>query len=182
MADTLAKAGGKEGIEGLLEVPKAELKQRVKEHYYTIWKQEWVDYKGARMSKQFYPGPDSNQANYILKLGRIELSRVLRLISGHNGLFYFKSKIDPVINPQCRFCLGADETFYHLITDCPAFKISRDSIFLDETIDVTQNWSVRKLLDFSYLAGVREAIDGSTELRLFVTHSGMDSDSDYDPP
>ena len=134
------------------------------------------------MAKQFYNGPDSNQAKYILKLGRLELSRILRLISGHNGLFYFKHKVDPEINPQCRFCLEDNETFYHLITDCPVFKLSRDSIFLDEIIDETINWSVRKLLDFSYLAGVREAIDGSTELRLFSMYSGMDSDSDYDPP
>ena len=126
------------------------------------------------MAKLFYKKPDSNQAKYVLKLSRLELSRFLRLISGHNGLFYLKSKLDSEINAVCRFCLNADETFYHFITDCPAFYQSRKEIFLDSTIDVDEKWSVRNMLIFSYLPGVREAIDGQTDLRLFAYMSDVD--------
>ena len=164
-------------------MPKTEMKNRVKQYFYEIWERDWTEYKGARMAKQFYKKPDSTQAKYVIKLSGMELSRFLRLVSGHNGLFYFKSKIDSEINPECRFCLEENETFYHLITDCPTFKQSRDSIFLDETIDTSETWSVRNMLDFSYLPGVREAIDGSTELRLFSSQQGLEySSSDYDPP
>ena len=116
----MAKEGGVSGIPGMIAVPVSEVKTSVKEYFYKIWEVQWNNYKGARMAKQFYDKPDSNQAKYILKLGRLELSRILRLLCGHNGLFYFKSRIDPDINPECRFCLEDKETFYHLVTDCPA--------------------------------------------------------------
>ena len=135
-ADRAAKEGGESGAEGPVEIPVAELKEKIKSHFYQEWEKRWSEYNKARMSKLFYSKPDSNQAKYVLKLGRLELSRFLRLISGHNGLFYFKNKIDPEINAVCRFCLEADETFYHFITDCPAFLQSRREIFLDNTIDV----------------------------------------------
>ena len=134
------------------------------------------------MAKQFYKKPDSNQAKYVIKLNRLEISRLLRLISGHNGLFYFKNKIDAEINAVCRFCLEKDETFYHFITDCPAFYQSREEIFLDETIDVSETWSVRNMLDFSYLPGVREAIDGSTDIRLFLYQVDSEEEDEFDPP
>ena len=135
------------------------------------------------MAKLFYQKPNSNQAKYVIKLNRIELSRFLRLISGHNGLFYFKHKVDPLINPICRFCLQENETFYHLITDCPSFYDSRRSIFLDQTIDTSETWSVRDILNFSYLPGVNEAIERSTERRLFgFDDEGDSSELEYDPP
>ena len=133
------------------------------------------------MAKQFYTGPDSNQAKYILKLNRIELSRILRLISGHNGLFYFKNKIDGDINAICRFCLEAEETFFHLITECPVFFESRRQIFLEDPFDDKNQWSVRDMLLFSHLPGVREAIDGQTDLKLFGLLDSSGSE-DFDPP
>ena len=160
----------------------AELKEKIKTHFYLEWENRWSVYDKARMAKLFYKKPDSNQAKYVLKLSRLELSRFLRLASGHNGLFYFKSKIDPEINAVCRFCLEDDETFYHFITNCPKFYQSRKDIFLDKTIDVDENWSVRNMLLFSYLPGVREALDGQTDLRLFAYMSDVDEDDEFDPP
>ena len=115
----------------------------------------------------------------------MELSRFLRLISGHNGLFYFKHKIDPEKNAVCRFCLAEDETFHHLITNCPAYFLSRKEIFLENAIDENNKWSVRNMLIFSYLPGVREAIDGDTNLELFAYMDGSAEDDDedeFDPP
>ena len=134
-ADQKAKEGGKTGIQSMIMVPTAELKSRVEELVYKRWELQWSEYNGARMAKLFYSKPNAIQAQYVLKLNRMELSRFLRLISGHNGLFYFRSKIDKDINPECRFCLQSDETFYHLVTDCPAFLESRKQIFLDEIPD-----------------------------------------------
>ena len=90
-ADQAAKEGGEVGVQGMIATPITELKEKIKKYFYTEWELRWSKYKKARMAKLFYPKPDSNQAKYVLKLGRIELSRFLRLISGHNGLFYFKS-------------------------------------------------------------------------------------------
>ena len=119
------------------------------------------------MSKLFYKKPDSNQAKYVIKLGRLELSRFIKIITGHNGLFYFRSKIDPEINPECRFCLEKEETFYHLATECPVHRKNRNEIFLDNLPITDTRWSVRTLLIFSQVPGVREALDGSTDIQLY---------------
>ena len=132
------------------------------------------------MTKLFYSCPDKNQAKYVLKLGRIELSRFIKLITGHNGLFYFRSKIDPDISPICRFCLQDDETFYHLVTECPVHRDSRINIFKENIplANTNTKWSVRDLLCFSDSRGIRDAIDGETALYLFGEDQNWFSDDD----
>ena len=119
------------------------------------------------MTKIFYKTPDSNQAKYVLKLGRIEMSRFVKIITGHNGLFYFRNKIDKEINPQCRFCLKETETFIHILTDCPRFRTTRQEIFSDTDLKSNIKWSVRDLLLFSTSGGIKEALDGDTSIGMF---------------
>ena len=123
----------------------------------------------------FYGKPDKNQGKYVLKLGRMELSRFIKIITGHNGLFYFKSKIDGQINAECRFCLEAEETFYHLATECPVHRQCREEFFLDKPPITNSKWSVRALLDFSQVNGIREALEGETGLHLFGEDHNWDS-------
>ena len=166
-ADMGAKKGSELALIQETNLPKAELKSKITDYFYGIWESDWASYGKARMSKLFYTKPNSNQAKYVLKLGRLELSRYIKLITGHNALFYFKNKIDPQINAVCRFCLEEDESFYHLLTECPVHRQSRVDIFLDKLPDTDKNWSVRNILDFSNSPGIREAIDGDTSLRLY---------------
>ena len=132
------------------------------------------------MTKIFYLKPDKNQAKYVHKLGRLELSRFIKIITGHNALFYFKNKIDSEINPQCRFCLEADETFYHLAMECPIHRLSRNDIFLDKPPETNTKWSVRALLDFSQVNGIREALDGDTSIHLYGEDHNWDSSNEMD--
>ena len=182
MADAGAKQGGMTGTESLIAIPKAELNNKIDEYFVDQWDNTWHNYRGGRMAKQFYPKSNRNQAKYVLKLGRLELSRFIRLVSGHNGLFYFKSRIDPEINSICRFCLEKDETFHHLVTDCPAFNLSRREIFLTDEVKTQEDWSVRNMLIFSYLPGIREAIEGQTDLHLFAYMSEDEEEDEFDPP
>ena len=111
----------------------------------------------------------------------MEISRFIKLITGHNGLFYFKNKIDKEINNICRFCLGESETFYHLVTECPAHRQNRVDIFLDNLPITNTKWSVRDLLDFSYKPGIRDAIDGETGIHLFGEDHNWFSDESNSP-
>ena len=129
------------------------------------------------MTKQFFQNPNKNQAKYFLKLNRLDASRYVKIITGHNGLFYFKNKIDPEINAICRFCLEEDETFYHILTSCPRHRGNRERIFLDTLPDFNENWAVRDLISFSKLSGVREALEGDTSLGWF-DWSGNESEDD----
>ena len=76
-----------------------------------------------------------------------------------------------------------DETFHHFITSCPAFWESRRNILQDSKVDSNQEWSVRNILIFSNLPGIREAIDGQTDLRLYgiLDDSDEASNDDYPP-
>ena len=139
----------------------------MKEFFYEKWTKEWEDYPCARMGKQFYSRPCANKAKYVYKLSRAELTRFIKIISGHNGLFYFKNKVDPEINSICRFCLEDDETFYHFITNCPVMRLSRQDILLDKDITNDMDWSVRDLLLFSHKPGVQEALNGETGLDFY---------------
>ena len=156
-------------------IPKTELKNKIKNYFYSEWGNEWSSYPKARMTKLFYQKPDANQANYVIKLGRLELSRFIKIITGHNGLFYFKSRIDKQINPECRFCLEAEETFYHLATECPVHRENQKEVFLDKLPITNTKWSVRALLLFSQIRGIREALDGDTNIRLFGEDHNWDS-------
>ena len=127
------------------------------------------------MGKLFYGRPDANKAKYVLKLTRVDLARFIKIISGHNGLFYFKNKVDSEINSICRFCLEEDETFHHLVTACPRFRLTRQDIFLDSDIKNYLSWSVRDLLRFSHTGGIGEALDGGTGLNLYEYLQEVDS-------
>ena len=105
--------------------PKAEVKNKTDEYFYNLWEMDFTKYPHARMGKCFYKGPDKCKAKYVLKLSRKKLARFVRIISGHNSLFYFRNKVDNEVNANCRFCLEEDETFRHLINDCPRFIIHR---------------------------------------------------------
>ena len=117
----------------------------------------------------------------MLKLPRLKLARFIRIISGHNSLFYFRSKVDNEINPQCRFCLEEDETFDHLLNACPRFNSARREIFQGDLIINNHEWSIQKLIDFSFLPGIDQALQGDTSLRWYGLQDGDSSYSEDEP-
>ena len=119
------------------------------------------------MTKFFYGKPEKNKARYVYKLNRVKLGRFIRIITGHNSLFYFRNQIDNEINSVCRFCLQEDETFVHFVTTCPRFNEKRNEIFLDKLISDNLEWKVDELLRFSEITGVNDALEGDTSLRWF---------------
>ena len=167
MADKKAKEGGKLSLVEEVGLPKCEIHNKIESFFINAWSKDWDDYPKARMTKLIINGPNKNQSKYVQKLGRLELSRYIKIVTGHNGLFYFKHKIDPQINSTCCFCLQSDETFFHLLTECPRHRSNREAIFLDSLPDFNTNWAVRPLLSFSNLTGIGQALDGDTSLRWF---------------
>ena len=169
-ADELAKAGAIGENRLSVGVPRVEIKNRINTFIYSKWQAEFNAYDKARMGKSFYHGPDSCKAKYVLKLSRAHLARFIRIISGHNSLFYFRSKVDSEISPICRFCNEEDETFLHLVNDCPRFLLDRRDKFLDQLICNDHMWSVQTLLDFSFLPGINDALEGDTRIELYRHH------------
>ena len=149
------------------QIPNSEVKNKIYTDHYSKWTEEWHDYKEARMTKFFYGRPDKNKAKYVCKLNRVKLSRFVRIITGHNSLFYFRNKVDSEINSICRFCLEEDETFIHLLMICPRFNEKRKEIFLGKEIKDDLEWKIDELLRFSETSGINDALEGDTSLRWF---------------
>ena len=63
------------------------------------------------------------------------MRRLLELITGQNNLNYVQSKIYPgEISELCRFCEEEEETFEHLINECPCFITYRRDILKNRPI------------------------------------------------
>ena len=109
-----------------------------------------------------------------MKLSRAQLARFVRIISGHNSLFYFRSKIDE----ECRFCREDNETFEHFANTCPRFiQFRRDTLY-NQLITNDHMWSVQMLIVFSYLPGINDALEGDTRLNLHLQYEDSDISSE----
>ena len=172
-ADDMAKQGGKDGELVEVGMPISEIKNKIKKISESIWKDEWQNYKGARMSKLFYEGPDKNKAQHFLQMSSYKVGRLIRLLSGHNNLNYSQSLIDDKINPLCRLCEEEDETFDHWVTECPVIGIHRTDIFLVPDIYslIPNEWSVAEITKFCYLDIINSVVENgltfnNSELQL----------------
>ena len=163
-ADGLAKLGTSLFPPWPLALPKQATKFTIKEAIDETWKLEWTQYHDGRQSKQFYPLPNRNKAKYSYNLNRQELGRLIRIVTGHNNLLYHRSNVDKSGSTValCCFCNEFRETFYHFVTECPCFRLSRFHYFQkDSCFDENGQWSIRKLLDFSKIPSIDAALGGS---------------------
>ena len=163
-ADELAKLGSRTTERNhLLEVqqPRATIKAAIRDCMYKDWKNEWTSSGTASHSKSFYEGPSKSKAKFVYKLARLELGRFGRIITGHNNLGFFQTKIGLADRADCRFCHDGHETVTHFLTSCPRLWEWRNDMFGGKIPTNDMTWSVRKLLDFSYHPGINEAYEGS---------------------
>ena len=163
-ADSLAKTGAKHTHPRLrLRIPKPEaaIKNDLHEHIYRQWTKEWQDSSEAQHTKHFFLGPMPSKSKYIYKLARLELGRFIRLITGHNNLNQFQTRIGLWHSASCRLCEDSDETFIHLITECPRLWHTQRDAFQGNPPCADMQWSVRTLLEFSYIPTINEAFEGT---------------------
>ena len=110
--------------------------------------------------KTFLPTPNRNKKNEVLILGRCRLRRLIELITGHNNLNYLQSKIYPDdVSELCRFCEEEEETFEHLLNECPCFLIDRRDILFSNPIINTLEWKPSTLLQFASIPVINEALN-----------------------
>ena len=161
MADSLAKAGSlQEDIMTDIQAPKSKLKANIDECMREKWNRDWERYPHARQTKFFYPGQSKEKGVMTMKMNRLELARYIRIITGHNNLFYHRSNIDPDNNNSiCRFCLDADETFIHFFTDCPALWSERRDTILRYIGDPREDWTPQQLVALSFTRKITEALE-----------------------
>ena len=141
--------------------PHGALRAEIRGRLRTEWEREWGELTSARHTRSFYAAPDAKKAKFVYKLARLELGRFARIITGHNNLNFFQNKLGLSRETRCRLCGEGDETITHFLTSCPRLMRKREEIFIDKLPTADMTWSVRDLLNFSYIPGVNEAYEGS---------------------
>ena len=59
---------------------------------------------------------------------------------------------------MCRFCEEEDETFEHLLNECPFLEMDRRDILKDKPVIKTVKWKAKTLLKFSYINAIDIAL------------------------
>ena len=149
------------------------------------WDLMWQGCDEARQSKIFYTKQDSVRAKEACRLSRKKLSRLIRIVTGHNGLLYHQHNIENAIDPTCRFCENAIESFHHFIIECPSFDNERQQFFGGRVIAGTMDWKIEELLNFSFIPRIHDALTWRAlrqdrDRADVIIHQMSDSDSDND--
>jgi len=126
---------------------------------YDKWHTYWQGVNECRLTKNFMPRPSKNKTNKILKHSRSQVRRLIEVITGQNNLNYIQSKVYPGTSELCRFCEEEDETFEHLINECPCFTTFRFQYLNNKPIINSLDWDNETLLKFSHLAQINEALE-----------------------
>jgi ribonuclease HI len=186
LADSAAKQGAANemGINKVIYAPisKACIKAKIKEMIYNEWKQRWIGTEKYRMTKQFISAPGNSIGRKVINMSKSSLSRLIQIVTGHNFLSYFQFQLDSTVNPLCRMCEQANETFYHYLTDCDALARQRREFFLGQQPS-TDNWEPREIVDFSLTEPInswftnKDYLLEQPMLDLDVNYSITDSDS-----
>ena len=163
-ADRLAKSGSdaKNAVKHLkVHQPTSKLRSNIRRAAAQEWKNEWTNLSTAHHARSFYSGPDHTKAKFVYGLARLELGRFVRIITGHNNLNFFQTKLGLWHDPFCRFCGSGLETITHLFSECPCFYRLRNELFLGSPPGPDMNWSVRTILEFSFSPRINAAFEGT---------------------
>lgn len=94
----------------------------------------------------------------VNQLSRSDLSLLIQIITGQNSLNYLSNKINPNHTDQCRFCEEDEETFIHLINECPVFHELRQELLHGTIIENSCDWKPKIILQFAKTPQIMEAL------------------------
>ena len=159
-ADQLARDACKlDTITQDLLPPYSHFKQELSDLTYRFWKDEWENHNTCRLSKNFLPFPNKNKSKEILKLSRYQMRRLIEIITGQNNLNYVQSKVNQGKTTElCRFCEEEEETFAHLLNECPCFNTYRRDLLQNKPIINTLKSKAVTLIQFSRIDVIDEAL------------------------
>ena len=103
------------------------------------------------MTKIFYPNQDRSKARQLLNLSRKKSRRLIEAITGQNNLHYVQNKIKKMdhLDHLRRLREEEEETFDHIVNDCPCQRQARQDHFGLNKIDKSHDWTIKGILEYS---------------------------------
>ncbi|KAJ8971537.1 hypothetical protein NQ317_014969 [Molorchus minor] len=112
---------------------------------YSTLKEHWRLSRGCRQARDFVTGPDPARSIWILGRSRETLNQLVGILTGHCKLRRHLSLLGIEEDPTCPRCGEDDETSYHFVGQCEAFRRLRFAIFGSGTLSreklVSLGWS-----------------------------------------
>ena len=121
----------------------------------------WLKQCTCRMTKIFYPKPHRGKSKELLHLSRTKSRQFIEIITGQNNLNYIQNKVTGQ-ELLCRFCEENEETFNHLLMECPCFQTLRRNQNITHCSG-THTLKVQALLNFSYTETTDNALKHNEE-------------------
>ena len=165
VADFLAKKGSTlgEGPTNELYTPQVKQKNEINDYFHKKWSKAWKLYNQARQTKIWFAIPNPKRSSQLLGLDRMNLSKLIQFITGHNKLKRHKNIQNGVIDPHsCRSCFEEEESSFHVIAECPALQSYRSEAFKLPIPTILPNppeWTVTQVKKFLRISPIGEMLD-----------------------
>ncbi|KAJ8980825.1 hypothetical protein NQ317_018405 [Molorchus minor] len=136
-ADELARLGSEGRClrpEPYLGITRQQVTAALNDWVYSTLKEHWRLSRGCRQAPDFVTGPDPARSIWILGRSRETLNQLVGILTGHCKLRRHLSLLGIEEDPTCPRCGEDDETSYHFVGQCEAFKRLRFAIFGSGTL------------------------------------------------
>jgi hypothetical protein len=154
-ADQLAKAGGKStAVLGSGLTAKSAMKKELKDAMIFKWTERWQSPVDYIQSKVWYPTPEQQKSDQLMKYARSMVGGIVRFLSGFAFLLRQSAIVDQSRNPplgyvSCRLCGEDDETPIHVICDCGHFITHRlDTNGVHRMPEKNPDWDMKSMVKF----------------------------------
>ena len=114
--DRLAKFGTTSQWTYVIPTSWAHIKNMLHKTALKEWYHRWKNSTTCRQTKLFLPCYYPQFSQFLWKLDRHTLSKMIQLVTGHNYLSYHLKNISKVNTSVCRKCHKATEMAWHLVT------------------------------------------------------------------
>ena len=129
-ADALAKAGTRrdDGDRLPIPMPRSHIKMLIEKSVEKKWQEIWSNTVDCKISRLFCPIVDMKGWKKNILLSRRRIRKLFQVVTGHGPFGRHLAKWKTNVQARCSFCAKAEETSWHLWSDCPALELQRRQI------------------------------------------------------